>query len=542
VGDSQHASLRSSRELQAAAVVAAALLAAYLVTLAPGVTYWDAGEFLAAIKTLGIPHPPGTPLFILVANVWSRIFGPVLGFAYSVNLLSAVSTALACGMFAWLMARWTSRPLASIAGGVCAGLMSSVWMNANETEVYSPSLLFCILLLVIAQKASETRQWKWFLLFAYLCGLAWSLQLSALLSAPAAVVLALGLTRDRWLSSPRGPVPARGFLDAAGTMLILALLGASATLFMIVRAQHDPAINQGNPATWHALMDVITRRQYMPVPMIPRQAPWYIQLGNMFEYSDWQVALGFAPNAPPSLLRTPFTIVFALLGIAGCLWHRRIDAPSWRVMLVLFITATIGVVAYLNMKASPSFGYGFLPVNAKHEARERDYFFALGFACWGMWAGAGVVRVFARLGTRMRFAGLAIAVVPFFLNFNATDRAHGPEATAPLDSAKRILIPAPRNAVVFAYGDNDTYPVWYAQQVEGDRLDVTTVTIPLLGAEWYRAELARRHKLLTNDYVTQWRGFGATMSEICTTARSLDRPVVAKRVADRPAIPEACSD
>jgi hypothetical protein len=65
---------------------------------------------------------------------------------------------------------------------------------------------------------------------------------------------------------------------------------------------------------------------------------------------------------------------------------------------------------------------------------------------------------------------------------------------------------------VFAYGDNDTYPVWYAQQVEGDRLDVTTVTVPLFGAEWYRAELARRHKLLTNDYVTKWRGFGATMS------------------------------
>ncbi|HMA19876.1 MAG TPA: hypothetical protein VKO87_03685, partial [Gemmatimonadaceae bacterium] len=194
------------------------------------------------------------------------------------------------------------------------------------------------------------------------------------------------------------------------------------------------------------------------------------------------------------------------------------------------------------MKASPSYGYGFLPLNAKHEARERDYFFALGFACWGMWAGAGAVQLFARLGTRWRFAGVAVAVLPFFLNFSATDRAHGPAAMAPLDSARRILTPAPRNAVIFAYGDNDTYPVWYAQQVEGDRLDVTTVTIPLLGAEWYRAELARRHNLLTNDYVGKWRGFGATMSEICTAARSLGRPVIAKSVADRPAIPAACSN
>jgi hypothetical protein len=513
-------------ERRAPIIVAGFLLIAYVSTLAPGVTYWDAGEFLAAIRTLGIPHPPGTPLYILVANVWSKALGPLLGFALSVNLFSAVCTAMACGAFVWLMIRWTRRPLVSAAGGMTAGVMSSVWLNATETEVYAPSLLVSALLLLVAQKAVETRQAKWFIMLAYLSGLGWSLQLSALVAAPAAFLLAFGIFRgERLISPPLGPADNRKLLDLASYMLVAAMLGASAVLFMLVRARYDPAINQGNPATLQGLVDVIARRQYRPVALFPRQAPLFIQIGNLFEYADWQIALGLAPNAPPSWLRTPFTIVFAALGVIGGAWHRRADKSSWRVLLVLFLTATLGVIAYLNMKAGPSYGEGFLAAGAKHEARERDYFFALGFVCWGMWAGAGAICAFARLGRRTGVIGLAVAILPFFLNRPAVDRSNIPAGTAPIDSAGRILHPAQRNAVVFAYGDNDTYPVWYAQQVEHTRRDVTVITIPLLGATWYRAELARRYGLLSPEYVRTWRGVDATIAAIVTAAVKLGRPV-----------------
>jgi len=77
----------------------------YIATLAPGVTLWDSGEFLASIHSLGIPHPPGTPLYVIVAKVWTMIWAPVVGFAYSVNLLSAVCTALGCAILADLLTR-----------------------------------------------------------------------------------------------------------------------------------------------------------------------------------------------------------------------------------------------------------------------------------------------------------------------------------------------------------------------------------------------------------------------------------------------------
>jgi hypothetical protein len=528
-------------------LASAILLTVYIATLAPTVTYWDAGEFLSAIHSLGIPHPPGTPLFVLIANVWARILTPFLGFTYSVNLFSAVCTAAACGILVLMMQRWTRDSFASMAGGLTAGLMSSVWLNATETEVYSPSLLVAVLLLLVADQARKTRESRWLILLAYMIGFGWALQLSALVAAPPAIFLAL------W----RNPVDdERPLFDRSGTgatirrrhrfqmkiasAAVVTAIGASAVLFMIVRAQQDPRIDQGNPATWHALADVITRKQYLPVAMWPRQAPFYLQVGNLFEYADWQVALGLAPDPAPAIVRTGATLVFAALGIVGFLWHKRTHLPSWEAMALLFFCATIGIVVYLNMKASPSYGGGFLPVAAKHEARERDYFFALGFVCWGLWAGAGAVRSLKRFGIAGELTGVAVALVPAALNWSAVDRNHNVEAYAPRNSAARILMRAPANAVVFAAGDNDTYPVWYMQEVEGLRRDVTPVTLPLLGATWYREELARRQHLLDSSYIETWRGLDETYADLCTRGRALGRPLVVAVVKGSPPVPAAC--
>ncbi|MEA2724476.1 MAG: hypothetical protein QOH59_2247, partial [Gemmatimonadales bacterium] len=78
--------------------VAALVLAVFVLTLAPTVTFWDAGEFIAAAKTLGIPHPPGTPLFVMIAHVWAMLI-PIGEYAVRTNLLSAVLSAAAAGLF-----------------------------------------------------------------------------------------------------------------------------------------------------------------------------------------------------------------------------------------------------------------------------------------------------------------------------------------------------------------------------------------------------------------------------------------------------------
>ncbi|MBA3578683.1 MAG: DUF2723 domain-containing protein [Gemmatimonadaceae bacterium] len=516
----------------------AVLLVVYSATLAPSVTWWDSGELIAAVHSLGIPHPPGTAVYVIVGKVWATLTWP-LDYAVRVNLLSAVATAAAAGLVGSMLARWTRDPVAAFAAAVCAGAASSVWRNANEAEVYALALLASVLILWTADRvgsAEGSSGWKWILLCAYVCGLSYSLHLAALVAVPAAAMLIAP-------ARPRVTMPRLVQLAA------VAALGVSVALYLIVRAQHDPSVNQGNPATWSALSDVLAREQYSDPGIWTRQAPLYLQIGNWFEYADWQFALSLHPSPPPSLARTSVTVLFAALAVYGSVAHRALDRRSWRALTVLFATASLGVILYLNLKAGPSYGEGVLPAGAPREARERDYFFATSFLAWGLWAGFGAVRAAQSLARRarpgvpriiLRLAGIAIVASPVALNWSAVDRRAGADAAAARDSARELLGSVPRDGILLAAGDNDTYPLWYAQQVEAFRTDATVVTVPLLATAWYRYELARRHSLLDSAGVDGWRGLSATLDEVCSAARTRGRAISVAPRLGAGTLPPSC--
>ena len=502
-----------------------------MLTRAPGITLWDSGEFLAAIHSLGIPHPPGTPLYILIGKVWSLIFAALFGFARSINLLSAFCTAFGCGILASLVSSWTEDGYAGTAAGLTAGLMSTMWLNATETEVYAVAFLFGCMILWAADRAGKYSEARWALLAAYLAGLAWTLHLTALLVVPSAILLVF-TTSDGYFAVPVGRRHVDGrrethsFAKLLRSAVIVALVGMTAVLFLLIRARHDPVINQGNPSTFASFLDVLLRRQYDVAPLWPRRAPFYIQLGNIFEYADWQFAKGLAPDAPPSWWRTPVTILYALVGLCGFVMHRNVDRRSWRALTLLFFVSLIGVVIYLNLKAGPSFGAGLLPPTAAHEARERDYFFFWVFVCWGLWAGFGAIRLSRALTMPLNLIAMLMPFAPALLNWTAVDRRTDPEETRARTDQSEMLAKVPPSGVFLALGDNDTYPLWYLQQVESTRRDVTVVTLPLLPAKWYRAELARRYKLLDSTAVENWLGRDSTVALITRRSYAQNRPVL----------------
>ena len=571
-------------------LVAATLGLVYLATLAPGVTLWDAGEFASAVESLGIPHPPGTPLFVLVARAW-RLGLWFLPTAVATNLLAAASTVVAAGTGAWLVARWTRDTAAAVAAGITFGATSTVWLNATETEVYSASLLLAIAMVYVGFAAGVDRQrfaeqgsplgrgrslGRHDVLLVYLFAIAPPLHLSAMVAAPGAIAFAT-LDRDSRVDARRAlllfaaALLATGIgtgsvaLAIAGTVLLLAsaivgargvgrfapvativgvvVIGATAFLYLVLRARLDPAINQGNAATVRAAIDVMARRQYDVPGLWPRRAPFWLQIGNLVQYTDWQFALGLDRWVGASPRRTPFTIAFIALGVFGSRWHRKRDRRSWLALLVLVVSATLGVVVYLNLKAGPSFGYGVLPPDADLEARERDYFFSLGFAAFGLWVGMGAVAAARRLASRtgrprLAAIGIPVAALPLLLNWRAVDRRREPAASLPNAFASATLETAPARAVLFVAGDNDTYPLWYAQVARRLRTDVSIVTVPLVGAEWYRAELSRRHGLYDLADTARWLGTQREVAAIAAHARKAGRPIAAA-VALEPALRRA---
>jgi hypothetical protein len=362
------------------------------------------------------------------------------------------------------------------------------------------------------------------------------------LTLAGAMVASAGLGRMQWTLIVAGiAVAAIGAIVCARSRAIariasltaIVAVAASALLVMLVRARFDPAINQGNPATLSTLAEVVARRQYAIAPLFPRSAPVWLQIANVFQYLDWQAAMSWGAGIMTSPLRVVATVVWLGIGVTGWRAMRR-DAPALAVALgTLALAGTFGVAAYLNLKAGASLGWGILPDEAPHEARERDYFFVLGFWTWGCLAGAGAVEIVRRLRAPIPLALLAVAL-PVAGNWRSADRSREPEASAARRFPRALLDASPRNAVLFLDGDNDSYPLWYLQEVERVRRDVLPVTVPLLPADWYPSEIARRSGL-------RWEGgavSGAhTLSEqraaqIADAAHAAGRPVVAS-----PALP-----
>ncbi|NIP43466.1 MAG: DUF2723 domain-containing protein, partial [candidate division Zixibacteria bacterium] len=129
-------------------------LVTYLRTVQPTVPYWDCGEFIACAHILGIPHPPGTPLFMLIGRVFSMLipFGEV---AWRVNIISSISSAFAV-MFGYLIVTWVIRKwyrkvdtiykratvyIGGVTGALFMAFSRTFWNNAVEAEVYGLSML-----------------------------------------------------------------------------------------------------------------------------------------------------------------------------------------------------------------------------------------------------------------------------------------------------------------------------------------------------------------------------------------------------------------
>jgi hypothetical protein len=279
-----------------------------------------------------------------------------------------------------------------------------------------------------------------------------------------------------------------------------------------IRAAEDPVINEAEPtcesfagaaaaiysngaAGCPSLASSLRREQYSKPPLDQRMAPFGAQLLNWFQYFDWQWARGGAASEVPGNARLPFTLLFLSLGLVGLVTAFRTDRNAGLYLVVLVSVLTVGLVYYLNFR----YGYSLHPEIAdrgRHEVRERDYFFLAGFMLWGVLAGIGLTWAWevVRRTVGGRHAGLlaspilAVAAIPLVLNAAWASRAGD---HAPADWAYDLLMSVEPYGVLFTNGDNDTFPLWYMQEVEGLRRDVTVVVGQYLFTTWYPQQLQR---------------------------------------------------
>ena len=505
---------------RAAALAAAVILALYAATLGPTTWFWDTSEYIATGYIAGIPHPPGNPLFVMLTRSWIVLLSPLpLTVAQRVNLFAAFTSAAAMGFYflvahrvLWALFRQRARALAGAFAAVFIGATAfTVWNQATVNEkTYTASVLIIAIATWLALRWRDRREeggsHRLLLLAFYLLVLGSTNHQMSLLPAPAILLFALYtapsvfLRREIWIG---------------GTLLLV--LGLSLNFTLPFRAAHNPVINEGHPTCegftdaataiyslgrrgCPALAATLTREQYAPVPVTERKAPFSHQLLNYAQYFDWQWARGADPSFLPGNARLLFTLLFAMLGGAGLWVVWRVDRGAFVHLGTLTVTLTLGLVVYLNFK----YGYSLAPEvteASRHEVRERDYFYVAGFGLWGVLAGIGLAGVWRAAATRLRerprgpdLAGayrstapiLLVALLPLLFNWSWSDR-RGDYAAR--DWAYDILQSLEPYAVLFTDGDNDTFPLWYLQEVEGIRKDVTVIVGEYLYTEWYPRQL-----------------------------------------------------
>ena len=201
--------------------------------------------------------------------------------------------------------------------------------------------------------------------------------------------------------------------------------------------------------------------------------------------------LGSQENIPSSDKENPgrnayFFLPF-LLGLFGAIWqYRRCQKDFWVVML-LFIMTGIAIVLYLNQYPN--------------QPRERDYSFAGSFYAFSIWIGlgaAGLPHAIGSLLSKRKNTRIPMVVVILLLgipllmagqNWNDHNRSG---RTIARDFAYNYLNSCAPNAILFTNGDNDTFPLWYLQEVEGVRTDVRVICLPYLITDWYIEQMKRR--------------------------------------------------
>ncbi len=559
--------------------------AVYFITLTPTVPFWDSGEFIAVSKILGIPHPPGTPFYVLLGRIATLV--PLASVAQRVNGLSALASALAV-LLTYLTAlrlirlaqgpeRHPVQEWMAQAGAVCAALLlafsDNFWENAIEAEVYSMMSLAQILVFWLGLRWWEAHEKRPtagpLLVCVYVMWLCVGLHLGvgmmgvplmflvALVDRRAALVFmmpflsALGVTLGlermagiviglstltflayAWQKKLNGWVAAGGAVAAliamgpafgdkdfnprttlvaiAAVMVPLALLarrtregkvialalflmvaGYSTHVYLPIRAAQHPAINEGNPATWESLRYLLERKQYGESSPFVRRGPWSAQLDKEFwRYwkRQWPLVTAPPPRTPGGVRAEPRFWQFMLpllLGLAGGVWQWRREKISAITTGSLVAFSTAGMILYLNFTA--------------HEVRDRDYFFTTGYHVYALWIGLGVTWLigwvrdsFVEGPTRRWVTALTSVLMlaqPFLLlksMWFVHDRRGNYVAH---DYAYNMLAPLAPHSFVFTNGDNDTFPLWYMQEVEGLRKDVRVVNLSLLQTDWYIRQL-----------------------------------------------------
>jgi hypothetical protein len=522
---------------------------------------------------LQVPHPPGSPLFLLAARI-AMMIPFAADQAVRAHALSATFSAIAIMFFYLVIVRviqnhrgvpatvWDRVTVygSAVIGALSLAFGTTYWDNSIEAEVYGASMFFLagILWLVLRwrERMDVPGSEKYILLIAYMIGLSLGVHLLALLAIfPVLMIIYFRryeLTTNSFVAFgaitlivffvvyPGIVKYLPGMMDGdfkgrkstlvavvpwaiiatvcyisywsyrsrkkmvflASLSMLLILFGYTTYVSVLIRSNANTPMNENDPSNLARLTSYLGREQYGDVSQWPRRysqephqqgiytnytSEWDFlfryQLSHMcFRYIGWNYigAAGDEQDAGVSwkdTLGIPF-----LLALYGLLHLFKRDWKMGTVFLVMFIVFGPVLALYQNQQ--------------EPQPRERDYFYVGAYLVMSLWIAVGLagiidyIRRYLKSERQMGLAAVAVVAVGVIavpvrllqVNWHEHDRSGNYVAW---DYSYNILQTCEQDAILFTNGDNDTFPLWYLQDVEGVRRDVRIVNLSLVNTSWY---------------------------------------------------------
>lgn len=427
-------------------LVALVSLVAYISTLAPGLSWAhsgaDGGDLITAAYHLGVPHPPGYPLYVLVAHVWNSLLSWLPDIAQRFNLFSAFCAAAAAGLMTMALGRKYS-PLAGAVAGLSFAFGPTLWSQAVISEVYALQALMIACVLAASVGSSSYRPNS----MGLAMGLACSAHLGSFLLFP---LVAWRVGRAARARSPRDVC--ESILRGAGYWAA----GMGIYLVLPLLAARQPVVNWGDVTSASRWWWLVSARLYH---------------GYVFGLDPtlWGERVVIFARLAFQHLTVPGIIVM-LVGAGAMLLHQRGMAAALLVSMISYLLFALGydtADSYVLLIPLWQMGIIFLAAGLAHLEEVTE-------------------------GHRRAMLRLMVLLPPFLLLNHWSDISLRSSQDGK-HLQEQLVQNVPKNALVITQDDASTFALWYYQHVVGIRPDMRCVDKDMESQPWYQAMLRAQY-------------------------------------------------
>jgi len=444
------------------------LMAVYLATMAPGLTWAnhgaDGGDLITAAATGGIAHPTGYPLYLIFARLFQLL--PIGSLAYRTNLFSAVAMSAASVLIYSLVKRQLDSHRASngwltgIISGSAFGLSPLAWSQAVITEVYALNAFFVALVLFISTgKTPEPWHKRQDVILGLLLGLGLGVHITIIFLVPAVFLVRLFVLRTYTASTIEEKKHFWKYwqidVGSVSRIFLGTIIGLTPYLLIPLWASTHPPVDWGNPTTW--------------------QREWWLVSGQLYQTNLFSLSFADVGNRIrlwAGLLIGQFGFVGLGIGLVGLMLFL---GPS-RLMFLSIWEALIFSAFAIDYNTSDWYVY-LIPT----------------LISVSIWIGFGINSVMNLVRVERRWTKrlMAFGLLSYFLflplgHWSQVDASHDLRAE---NFGQEVLANAPPNALIFVQGDQAVFALWYFHLALHERPDLVVVATDLLSFDWYQENI-----------------------------------------------------